>query len=114
MIHEVGGGLSYAAAAAACTERSALAGRWDQPVEAAVAAAEPRESSGEPAFVLLASPQLALHRAQQDTPAVGGRSRRLRCPPGVESVVRTTIKPAKSSRDSSGEGIDYATWSVQI
>ena len=48
MIEQVGGSLGHPAAAATWTKR-AFTGKRDQPVEAAVAAAKPREPAGEPA-----------------------------------------------------------------
>ena len=51
MIDEMGGALRHPAAAAAGTQRPALAGERDQPVQAAVTAAKPREPTGEPAAV---------------------------------------------------------------
>ena len=48
-IDEVGGALGHPATAAAGTQRPALAGKRDQPVEATVAAAKPGKAAREPA-----------------------------------------------------------------
>ena len=47
VIEQVGGSLGHPAAAATGTDRAALARKRDQPVEATVAAAKPREPAGE-------------------------------------------------------------------
>jgi hypothetical protein len=47
VIEQVGSSLGHPAAAATGTDRAALARKRDQPVEATVAAAKPREPAGE-------------------------------------------------------------------
>ena len=73
MIDQVGRSVGHPAAAATWTERAALAGKRDKPVEAAVAAAKPREPAREPA-TLKKVPELLLDEAGQAFPVaqVGG------------------------------------------
>ena len=68
VIDQVGGALGHPAAAATRTQRAAFAGKRDQPVEAAVAAAKPREPAGEPATPQKV-PKLLLDEAGQPFPS---------------------------------------------
>jgi hypothetical protein len=70
MIEQVGGSLGHPAAAATWTERAALTGKRDKPVEAAVAAAKPREPAREPA-TLKKVPELLLDETGQPFPVAG-------------------------------------------
>jgi hypothetical protein len=68
VIDKVSGPLGHPAAAATRTEAAALARERDEPVEAAVAAAKPREPAGKPS-TLKKVPELLLDEAGQAFPA---------------------------------------------
>ena len=83
MIEQVGGALGHPAPAATRTDRAALTGKRDQPVEGAVVAVKPREPTGKPA-TLQKVPELPLHEAGQAflvAQAAGVR------PEGLEMIV---------------------------
>jgi hypothetical protein len=75
----VGGALGHPAAAATWTKRAALTRKRNQPVEAAVATAKPREPAGEAATLQKVS-ELLLDEAGQAVPIAetrGLRAKRL-------------------------------------
>jgi hypothetical protein len=87
VIGQVGGSLGHPAAAATRTERS-LAGKRDQPVEAAVATAKPREPAGEPA-TLQKVPELLLDEAGQAFPVAQAGGLRAK---GLEVIAHDLVE----------------------
>jgi len=88
MIDQVSGSLGHPAAAATWTKRAALAGKRDQAVEAAVAAAKPREPAGEPA-TLKKIPELLLDEAGQTFPLAQTGSLRAK---GLQVIVHDLVE----------------------
>jgi hypothetical protein len=88
VIEQVGGSLSHSAAATTWTQGSALAGKRDQPIEATVAAAKPREPTGKPP-TLQKVPELLLHEAGQAFPVAQATGSH---PKGLEVIVHDLVE----------------------
>ena len=88
VIEQVGGALGHPAAAATRTHRAAFTGKRDQPVEAAVAAAKPREPAGEPATPQKV-PELLLDEAGQAFPVAQAGGLRAK---GLEVIVHDLVE----------------------
>ena len=95
VIDQVGGALRHPAAAATGTDRAALAGKRDQPVEAAVATPKPREPSGEPAALQKVAELLLDEAGQAFAVAQAGGLRA----EGLEVIAHDLVERA-SARDA--------------
>jgi hypothetical protein len=88
VIEQVGGSLGHPAAAATGTKRAAFTGKRDQAVQAAVAAARPREPAGEPA-TLQKGAELLLDEAGQAFPVAQAGGLRAK---GLEVIVHDLVE----------------------